>query len=146
MSQDTITPDEYRKAQRGSKLELAFETQLKQLFMHRGWDIDAIQREHQFCEDRQWRADFAVALFEGGEVHAESMGVLLIEIEGGTRQYGRHNRHDGMTGDCYKYSAASALGYTILRGTSQMVTDGTLLRMVEETLTGDLNIEDWKSP
>ena len=149
---NTITPAEYRKAQRASKLELAFETQLKQLFMDNGWDTGAIVREYQFCEDRKWRADFAI---HKATVRYPIRGVtwvpnipshiLLIEIEGGTRQGGRHNKHDGMTNDCYKYGAASAMGYVVLRGTSQMVHDGTLLMMVDQVLRGETNYEDWKA-
>ena len=146
-----------------SRLEDTFAVQLTALFQQHGWDTDAIVQEHQFAPPRKWRADFAIGQGYGSSVdratgdrytwfypyaiepEEEPRFVLLIEIEGGTRQGGRHNRHEGYTNDAYKYSAASALGYTIIRGTSQMVNDGTLLLMVEQVLTGEVDVTEWKA-
>ena len=133
-----------------SELEETFAGQLRMLFMDRGWDQEAIAREYQFCEERNWRADFAIdgwfARYYADPRAEDVRPHILIEIEGLKKgQKSRHTEKDGYTNDSYKYSAASALGYTVLRGTGAMVHDGTLLMMTEQVLTGELNIEDWKA-
>lgn len=83
-------------------------------------------REYRFDPTRRWRADF---------YHEASRS--LIEIEGGTRKGGRHNRAEGYARDSEKYNAAQALGYKVYRLTdvnldydnvqaiAELVTKGT---------------------
>ena len=54
-----------------------------------------------------------------------------LEIEGGTRQQGRHNRHAGYEKDCEKYNAAALLGWRVLRVTTEMVTDGRAFALLD---------------
>ena len=134
-----------------SELEETFAGQLRMLFIEQGWDQDAIEREYEFCKDRKWRADFGLRVYDLDTyefpplAHRSCDVSILIDIEGTSRyKFGRHERIEGYTQDVIKYSAASALGYTVLRGTSQMVHDGVLIEMVRQVLLGELELLKWK--
>jgi len=100
-----------------SDLEKAFAAQL-------AWkELPPAVREYKFHHSRKWRADFA---------WPESK--LLVEIEGGTRQNGRHNRHEGYEADCEKYNTAQIAGFTVLRFTGEMVKSGQALATLQEFL------------
>ena len=90
-------------------------------------DGPELEREYRFDPERRWRADFA---------HPESR--TLIEIEGGTWGYGRHNRAQGYAADCEKYNAAQLAGWTVFRLTTEMVD----VRNVETIL--DYVQREWK--
>ena len=60
--------------------------------------------EHVFYPGRRWRADFA---------HIESK--VLIEIEGGIWNQGRHTRGKGYMDDCEKYNSAALAGWLVVR-------------------------------
>lgn len=60
--------------------------------------------EYSFCPGRKWRADYAWPA-----------GKLLLEVEGGVWQGGRHNRSDGFQKDISKYNTASCMGFRIIR-------------------------------
>lgn len=83
-------------------------------------------REHRFHSVRKWRFDFAYPDF-----------MIAVEIEGGTRNNGRHNRHEGFTADCEKYNTAVVMGWRVLRFTSEMVSHGQLKATVEKALRRD---------
>jgi very-short-patch-repair endonuclease len=78
-------------------------------------------RECRFAEPRKWRFDFAFPVSR-----------IAVEIEGGTRMNGRHNRHDGFEKDAEKYNEAAIRGWRVLRFTTEQVKSGlaidTLLR------------------
>lgn len=59
---------------------------------------------------RDWRFDFAWPSVK-----------VAVECEGGIWNRGRHTRARGYTGDCQKYNAAAALGWTVIRVTSPML-------------------------
>jgi len=80
-------------------------------------------REFRFCPDRAFRADFAFPEQK-----------LLIEVEGGTRSNGRHNRAMGFSVDCIKYNLAAQLGYRVLRYTTEMVARGAADLQVAQIL------------
>lgn len=69
-----------------------------------------LHREWQFHLERKWRFDF---------VFPEQK--IAIEIEGGTRQRGRHNRAQGYANDCEKYNAAVTLGWRVFRFSDVML-------------------------
>ena len=100
-----------------SDLERTLDFQLKAL------KIGGYEREYRFDPDRRYRADFAWPTRS-----------LLVEVEGGTRQYGRHNRHEGFEKDCTKYNRAALLGWTVLRFTSSQVTRGEAASVIETYL------------
>ena len=81
-------------------------------------------REHQFCA-RKWRFDFAWPERK-----------LAVEVEGGTRSgKSRHSRGDGFEKDAAKYNRAARDGWTVLRYSTRMVTDGTAINEVLEVLS-----------
>jgi len=57
--------------------------------------------------------------------------MVALEIEGGTRIQGRHNRHEGYQEDCIKYNAAALLGWRVLRVTTEMVTKGQAFALLD---------------
>ena len=83
------------------------------------------EREYQFAKPRKWRADFFIVGFKAD---------ILVEIEGGIWNRGRHNRGSGFQNDCLKYNASQLLGYKLLRGTPEMVRSGLLLEQLKELL------------
>jgi very-short-patch-repair endonuclease len=70
-------------------------------------------REYMFHKNRKWRFDFAFA---------EAM--LAVEIDGGTWQYGRHNRPSAISEDMEKLNEAAILGWKVLRFTTDQVMSG----------------------
>lgn len=81
--------------------------------------------ELKFHPTRRWRFDFAWPA-----------QMVACEVEGGTRQGGRHNRHDGFEADCEKYSEAAILGWRVVRVTADMVHDGRAIDLVTRALRG----------
>jgi hypothetical protein len=79
--------------------------------------------EHQFHPKRKWRFDWAWLDAKLG-----------VEIDGGTRQTGRHNRHEGYSEDCVKLNEAVVLGWRVLRFTSEQVADGYALATITKAL------------
>ena len=104
-ARDGLVTKVTRQSGGNSHLENAFVT----LWMQLGGP--ELETEYRFHGARRWRADFA---------HVAA--AVLIEVEGGTRQYGRHNRHDGYRNDCEKYNAAQHNGWRVYRLTSDMLT------------------------
>lgn len=98
----TAIEREYRRLDQEANASRLEETFL--LLWNEITDNEPLVREYKFHPTRKWRADF---------YHKGSN--TLIEIEGGTRRGGRHNRADGYARDTEKYNAASALGYNIQR-------------------------------
>ena len=72
-----------------------------------------LEREYRFEPMRRWRADFA------SPAHR-----LLVEIEGGLYNGGRHVRSGGYTSDAIKYNWATMMepGWRVIRLTSAMLT------------------------
>jgi very-short-patch-repair endonuclease len=83
------------------------------------------EREFAFCAERKWRFDFAWSRIKVG-----------VEVEGGTWVSGRHARGEGYRRDCEKYNAAQLMGWKVLRFTTEMVADGTAVRVLRGVLVG----------
>lgn len=64
--------------------------------------------EHQFCDGRKWRFDFACL-----EI------ATAIEIDGGVWSRGRHSRGVGQVADMEKINTAQLFGWIVLRYTPQ---------------------------
>lgn len=73
--------------------------------------------EYQFEPTRKWRADLAYPEHK-----------LLIEIEGGGFQGGRHTSIFGFLNDAEKYNRATVLGFRILRFHSAMITGAKMTK------------------
>lgn len=80
-------------------------------------------REHRFHPSRPFRFDFAWPSLPCSRT-------LAVEIEGGIHSRGRHVRPAGYKRDLEKYNSAVALGWTLLRFSSDMVFDGTAVQQV----------------
>lgn len=87
-----------KKKGSGSQLEADFEALWK---FYKGPEL---VREHVFYPGRKWRSDFA---------HVASK--VLVEIEGGIWNQGRHTRGKGYQDDCEKYNSAALAGWTVVR-------------------------------
>jgi hypothetical protein len=79
--------------------------------------------EYRFCAGRRWRFDWA---WPGHRV--------ALEVEGAVYARGRHVRGKGYTADCRKYSKAAALGWRVLRCTTEMMRRGEWLELLREAL------------
>jgi hypothetical protein len=79
--------------------------------------------EHEFCPGRKWRFDYAF-------IDAR----LGVEVDGGTRKGGRHNRHQGYSDDCEKLNNAVLLGWRCLRFTTEQVAGGYALATIQKAL------------
>lgn len=77
--------------------------------------------EYLFCLDRMWRFDFAWPDWR-----------IAVEHEGGTWSGGRHTRGKGFEADCVKYNTATVLGWQVLRFTSDQISRGEALEMIED--------------
>lgn len=82
--------------------------------------------EYRFAPPRRWAFDFCWP-----------DALVAVELEGGTRQNGRHNRAQGYEKDCIKYNEGTRRGYKIFRFTSNMLhTDpGGCIELILEALT-----------
>ena len=81
------------------------------------------EREYLFHPDRKWRFDFSWPHLK-----------IAVEVEGGTRQNGRHNRHEGFTADVIKYNWAARLGWKVYRFTSEQVKNGEAIWFLKEAI------------
>lgn len=79
--------------------------------------------EHRFDPARRWRFDFAWPDL-----------MLAVEVEGGTWRGGRHTRGSGFAKDCEKYNRAAALGWSVLRFTTDMVKRGDAIATTKEII------------
>lgn len=80
-------------------------------------------RELRFHSVRRFRFDFAWP-----------DRLFAVELEGGTWNFGRHNRPDGFAKDCVKYNLATMNEWRFLRFDSKMVADRTALTLTLEAL------------
>jgi hypothetical protein len=119
MSQRGARTSGVRTASR-SKLEETLALQVKVL----GLPVPEI--EYVFAPPRKWRADFAWPLYR-----------LLVEVEGGIFQGGRHTTGAGFEADCSKYNEATLRGNRLLRFTPSMIRSGEALNTIERAIKGE---------
>lgn len=111
-----------KRKPRGAKVESVGESLLAQHL--KALKIE-FEREFQFCESRKWRSDFRITGTR-----------LLVEVEGGIWSGGRHTRAKGYLGDMEKYNEATALGYQLLRFSTEQVKSGFAVKKIEQVLEG----------
>ena len=81
--------------------------------------------EYRFAPPRKWRADLAYVQQR-----------ILIEIEGGRWNGGRHTRPKGYEADLEKYNAAVIAGFKVLRYTPEQVKNWTAAQEIATVLLG----------
>lgn len=81
------------------------------------------EQEHQFNENRKWRADFHITGTK-----------ILIEVEGGIWSNGRHTRGKGYMGDMEKYNSATELGYSVFRYSTEQVKSGKAIEEIRRLI------------
>lgn len=94
-------------------------------FQIKALKLPAPKVQYRFHPLRKWSFDFA---------WPDRM--LYLEVEGGIwiRGGGRHNRASCFEKDAEKYNEAALLGYRGLRVTTQQVTSGVAVMLVERAL------------
>jgi hypothetical protein len=88
--------------------------------------LPPVVTELRFHPTRRWRFDVAIPEL-----------MLAIEIEGVTRDGGRHQRLQGFLEDMRKYNAATLLGWRLLRFAPTMVRTGVALQVIEQAVQGE---------
>lgn len=79
------------------------------------------EQEFYFHPDRKWRADFHLIDKK-----------ILVEIEGGIWNGGRHTRGKGYIGDMEKYNAATMMGFQVIRFSTDQVKSGHAIQQLEK--------------
>lgn len=98
-----------------SRAELTLQAQLEVARIHH-------VREFAFAPPRKYRADFMVGLD------------LLVEIDGGTWQQGRHNRGSSIETEFEKGALAAIRGFRVIHASTEQVNDGTCLRWIMQAI------------
>lgn len=89
----------------------------------RAENLSGWAEEYRFHPDRGWRFDFA-----------RPWDKIAVEVEGLTHKFGRHQRVQGYTEDCKKYTEAVLLGWRLIRVTPAMVRSGLALEYIKRAL------------
>lgn len=111
-----------RRSVKGQRIQSEGEVTLA---MHlRGCKIN-FEQEYKFHPDRKWRADFFITGTN-----------ILIEVEGGIWNGGRHTRGKGFIADMEKYNAAAVMGFKVLRFDTQQVKSGLAIKQIENLVNG----------
>lgn len=80
-------------------------------------------REHKFLEDRKFRADFC---------WIEER--LIVEVQGGIWQGGRHTSGHGYTADRERSNLAQLAGFIILEVTPDQIKNGKAIEWITQIL------------
>lgn len=83
-------------------------------------EMEDPHREYRFDAIRRWRFDLAWPDL-----------MVAFECEGGVWSRGRHTRSQRFINDIEKYNAATMAGWKVYRVTTEMIRDGTALKLVE---------------
>ena len=76
-------------------------------------ELPTLTPEYQFHPTRKWKLDYALPELK-----------IAVEIHGGTRKQGRHNRADGFAKDREKMNEAQAAGWLVIEITDVMLKEG----------------------
>lgn len=83
-------------------------------------DGPALRKEFKFCEARDWRNDY---------LHEPTR--IIIELDGGVFNGGRHVRPQGFIEDCVKLNMATMHGYGVIRIPTGFATDNYLSQIIK---------------
>jgi len=81
------------------------------------------KREYKFCDTRRFRADFAWPKKK-----------LIVEVQGGIWNRGRHTTGAGYQKDCERYNIATEEGWRILMYTNKEIKNGTAVKQIKRVL------------
>ncbi|SUU42810.1 Uncharacterised protein [Acinetobacter baumannii] len=84
----------------------------------------SFEQEYKFHPTRKWRADISLTGTK-----------ILVEVEGGIWSGGRHTRGKGYLGDMEKYNEAAAMGYKVLRFSTEQVKSGLAIQQIEKIVS-----------
>lgn len=90
--------------------------------------VPAPESEHRFHPVRKWRFDYAWTNEK-----------LALEIEGGTWTKSRHTSGKGYRNDCIKYSTAAIMGWRVIRCTTCMINDMTVVELLQMAFKKNIN-------
>ena len=91
--------------------------------MLEAYGLEGWEREVVFYPGRKFRLDFA-----------QSHYLLAVEVQGGVRMMGRHQRPDGFARDCEKVALAMTLGWRVLPVTTQQIKEGVAIEWIQKIL------------
>lgn len=100
------------------------------LFQLHALGLPTPEREVRLVASRRYRVDF---VYRPPFVDVDPP--LAIEVDGGTWNGGRHVRGDGYERDAEKLNEVALLGFTVMRFTGDMVTDGRAADYITRYLT-----------
>lgn len=106
--QKSLLNTENKPMSQASDLEEKLDAQLQEV------GLPPYVRQFHFAPGRRYASDFAWPDYR-----------LIVEVEGGTFNGGRHVTGAGFHNDCMKYALAFLEGYWVLRVDAAMVKDGT---------------------
>lgn len=84
-------------------------------------ELPPCEKEFRFCPGRRFRFDWC---------WKEDM--VAAEWEGGSYVGGRHTRPIGYKNDCEKYSLAAAMGWCVIRFTTDQLQSGEALKWLKQ--------------
>lgn len=120
---DGINPARLRAAQglepAGSDLERALDTAIHLAGLPRP------ERELKLIPGRKFQSDF---VWQAAR--------LIVEVEGGTYNGGRHTRGKGFESDAFKYNTLTLMGWKVIRVTAAHIKSGEALQWIEWGLEG----------
>lgn len=85
--------------------------------------VDVGEAQYRFVPGRQLRFD-----------RAWPAQMVAVEVQGGIWTGGAHGRGSGIQRDCVKLATAAALGWRVLPVTSNMIEDGSAVRLIAQAL------------
>lgn len=115
-----MSKDLESKVKKESHYELSFLRQIRQKLPD---IIPQLEGQYKPFDGRKYAYDFAIPDLK-----------ILIDIQGGTWVNGRHNRAQGMNGDCEKNNLAQFDGYSTFIFTGDQVKNGSAIIMLERFL------------
>lgn len=112
------------------------------LFQCRAYELPEPQQEYRFAAEyvgmgkgvrerlklaylKDWRFDFAWPQY-----------MLAVEVEGITKEGGRHQRIGGFNMDLKKYHCAMDMGWTVYRTGHHILKTGESIRLIKKLIEG----------
>lgn len=115
-----VSQDEPKPRQARAKKPTPHDFVADLIFQIKACGLPLPTREYAFAKPRRWRFDCAYILEK-----------IAVEVEGAVWTEGRHTRGSGFVADIEKYNEATLRGWRLLRVTTDQVTSGVALNLVD---------------